>query len=62
MASIPNDRMKCALLATMIKLRAEGRTLQAIVDTLNANGDKPCYGQQWGVRSVQGILKRAAPR
>lgn len=50
---------EATVLARMVALRAEGATLQAIADDLNSAGVKPRLAERWGVRSIQGILKRA---
>jgi DNA invertase Pin-like site-specific DNA recombinase len=47
-----------ATLATMVRLRAAGTTLQGIADALNDSGIRPRRGQRWGVRSIAGILGR----
>ena len=53
------DEAEAAVVARVADLRTEGRTLQAIADTLIAEGIPTKRGGSWAPATVAGILKRA---
>ena len=50
---------ECATVARILELRAEGATLQAIADTLTAEGRPTKRGGKWHPMTVRNVLVRA---
>ncbi|HEY4001897.1 MAG TPA: recombinase family protein [Candidatus Xenobia bacterium] len=51
---------EAATVARIVELRAEGKTLQAIVDVLNAEGRVTKRGGKWATTTLTKILRRVA--
>jgi DNA invertase Pin-like site-specific DNA recombinase len=54
-----DDQAEQAAVATVLALRAEGKSIRAIVEEMNSNSVPRRDGGRWHVTSVQRLLKRA---
>ena len=49
---------EAATVARILELRAEGRSLRAIVAVLDAEGHRPKTGSRWHATTIQRVLER----
>lgn len=54
------EPIEAAVVATILRLRADGQSLRSIATTLDAQG-APCRGQRWRHQAVERIIRRETP-